>query len=298
MRRALPALLALALAGCTGPGAFVPRTDAVEARDTLEPLLKAARAAPDDRAAGEAWIAYLRQPDLALPADAELHRVRPESLGKALRAALPQLEATSAAWPDEARQVALEVGKLHGRSVAARLWLVALRDDAPSVAEQGRLLVNARSPAVADPRARRALLARALGAELLPSPGGLGPLARALYLEVLKDAGALAVAPDAPLPAFTGETEEASARLQARRPLLARELLASLDSAAPAQQDRFFGAASADPLVPRGAGALLARELGAAFIQELGSASAAVRLAPGEFRRHASRALERLASVP
>ncbi|HVE82807.1 MAG TPA: hypothetical protein VND93_08155, partial [Myxococcales bacterium] len=189
---------------------------------------------------------------------------------------------------------------LHGRSVSARLWLVALRDDAPLVAEQGRLLVNARSPSAADPRARRALLARALGAELLPSPGGLGLLARALYVETLEDAGALAVAPDAPLTAFTGETEEASARLRARLPLLARELLAALDSASPAQWDRFFGvgAASADPLVPRGAGALLARELGAAFIQDLGSASAAVRLAPGEFRRHASRALERLASAP
>lgn len=298
VRRAIPAALLLA-AACARPGAFVPRTDGLEVEDTVGPLASAVRGAPDERSAGEAWSAYLRRPELALPGEAGAGGVRPESLGKAVRASLPQLEAASAAFPAEAREVAAAVGKLHGRSVAARVWLVALRDDLPLVAEEGRVLLNARSPAIADPRARRALLARALGAGLLPSTGSsLGPLAGAVYVQALGAAAALAVSPDAPLAALTGRPEEESARLRARLPLLARELLAAMDSAAPAQVGRFFGAASADPLVPRGAGALLAVELGAALTRALGSPEKAVRLTPGEFRRQAAQALQRMSAGP
>ena len=299
MRHALAlaaaALLCAALA-CRTPGAFVPRMEGLEVEDTLGALARSVRGAKDDRAAGEAWSAYLERPELA--PDADLGAVKPESLGKAIRASLPQLEAVSAAAPGEAREVAAAVAKLHGRSVSARVWLVALRGDGPLEEENGRLLLNARSAAAADPKARQALLARAMGASLLPDTGSsLGPLAAAVYARSLGAAAALAVVPDAPLHALTGRPEEESARLRARLPLLARELLASLDSASPAQVDRFFGASGTDPLVPRGAGALLSVELGSALTGDLGSAEKAVRLTPGEFRRQASQALQRMTAA-
>src|SRR5262245_48236669 len=135
--------------------------EGLEVEDTLESLARAVREAKDDRAAGEVWAAYLRRPELAPPAEADLGGVKPESLGKAIRASLPQMEAVSAAGPGEAREVASAVAKLHGRSVSARVWLVALREDAPLEERSGRLLLNARSSAAAGPQARRALLARA-----------------------------------------------------------------------------------------------------------------------------------------
>jgi hypothetical protein len=262
-------------------------------RDELEPLLRAVRAAPDDRAAGEAWNRHLAE--VGLPAG----DVRPEPLGKAIRASLPQLESLSTALPADVREVASAVGAVHGRSVTARVWLVALPADTPLLDQPDRILLNARAPAAGDPLARRALLARAMSATLLPSTSGsLGPLAGTVYAQSLSAAAALAVAPGAPAAALTGRSDQDTAKLRARLPLLARELLASLDSAAPSQVDRFFGTSSADPLLPRGAGAFLCVELGAALTHDLGSAGKAVRLAPGEFRRHASQALQRLAAAP
>lgn len=284
MRSALPIAALLAITACRTPGAFTPRTDGVDVRDALEPLVQAVRAAPDDRAAGEAWSRSLA--DLGMPAEG----VKPESLGKAIRASLAQLESISTSGPSEAREVAAAVGTLHGRSVTARVWLAALRDDTPLLDQPDRLLLNARSPATAGARARRALLARAMSASLLPATAGsLGPLAGAVYRQSLSAAAALSVSP--------GGLED-DPKLRARLPLLARELLASLDSAAPAQVDRFFGASSADPLLPRGSGAFLCVELGAALTRDLGAAEKVVRLTPGEFRRHASQALQRLAAAP
>jgi len=276
--------LFLAVAACRTPGSFTPRTDGVDVRDALEPLIQAVRAAPDDRTAGEAWSRSLA--DLGMPVEG----VKPEPLGKAIRASLPQLESVSASGPSEAREVAAAVGSLHGRSVTARVWLAALRDDTITLDVQpDRIVLNARSSAAAEPRARRALLARAMSSSLLPpTSGSLGPLAGVVYRQSLCAAAALSVAP--------GGLED-DPRLRARLPLLARELLASLDSAAPAQVDRFFGA-TADPLLPRGSGAFLSTELGAALIQDLGTAEKVVRLTPGEFRRHASQALQRLAAAP
>lgn len=283
VRRAPALLLASTLAACRTPGAFTPSLGGLDVRDTLEPLVQAVRAAPDDRAAGEAWGRSLA--DLGMPAEG----VKPESLGKAIRASLAQLESISAAGPSEAREVAAAVGTLHGRSVTARVWLAALRDDTPLLDQPDRLLLNARSPATADPRARRALLARAMSGSLLPVADSLGPLAGTVYRQSLSAAAALSVSP--------GGLEE-DPKLRARLPLLARELLASLDSAAPTQVDRFFGASAADPLLPRGSGAFLCVELGAALTRDLGSAEKVVRLTPGEFRRHASQALQRLAAAP
>src|SRR5205814_110410 len=161
-------------------------------------------------------------------------------LGNAIRASLPQLDAISSTAPSETREVAASVSALHGRSVTAHVWLVALRDEAPLLEQPDRLLLNARSSTTADPRARRALLARAMGASLLPSTAGsLGPLAGTVYVQSLSAAAALAVAPGAPSSALTGRSEEDASRLRARLPPLAREMLAALDSAAPAQVDRF-----------------------------------------------------------
>ena len=93
--------------------------------DELEPLLRDVRAAPEDRAAGEAGSRALAK--LGLTAEG----VKPEALGKAIRASLPQLESISASGPSEVREVAAAVGELHGRSIKARVSLVALREDAP-----------------------------------------------------------------------------------------------------------------------------------------------------------------------
>jgi hypothetical protein len=284
VRRALLSSTLVVIAACRTPGSFTPRTDSVEVRDTLEPLIKAVRAAPDDRTAGEAWSRSLA--DLGMPADG----VKPESLGKAIRASLAQLESISASGPSEARDVAAAVGALHGRSVTAHVWLAALRDDLPLLDQPNRLLLNARSPATADPRARRALLARAMSASLLPSTeGSLGPLAGTVYRQSLSAAAALAVCP--------GGLDD-DPKLHPRLALLARELLASFDSAAPAQVERFFGPSTSDPLLPRGSGPFLCAELGAALTRDLGAAEKVVRLTPGEFRRLASQSLQRLASAP
>jgi hypothetical protein len=295
VRPALPiTLLTLAgIAACHTPGSFTPRVDGVEVRDELEPLLRGVRAAPDDRAAGEAWNRHIAE--VGLPTEG----VRPEPLGKAIRASFPQLESLSTALPADVREVASAVGALHGRSVGARIWLVALPADTPLLDQPDRILLNARAPAAANPLARRALLARSMSATLLPSTSGsLGPLAGTVYSRSLSAVAALTVVPGAPTSALTGRSEDDAARLRSRLPLLARELLASLDSAAPSQVDRFFGASSPDPLLPRGSGAFLCVELGAALTRDLGSAEKAVRLTPGEFRRHASQALQRLASAP
>jgi len=297
----------LSIAACRTPGSFTPRTDGVAVHDTLEPLVQAVRAAPDDRTAGEAWSKYLA--DRGMPVDG----VKPEALGKAIRASLPQLESISASAPSEVREVASAVGALHGRSVEVRVSLVALREDAPLLKkrhladdqdpvpldwrhggapqdeEPGVLFLNARSPGTAAPQARRALLAREMSAWLLPDADSLSPLASIVYFRAVSAAAALSVAP--------GGLED-DPKLRARLPLLARELLASLDSAAPSQVDRFFGTAPTDPLLPRGAGHFLCVELGAALTQDLGGAEKVVRLTPGEFRRHASQALQRLASAP
>src|SRR4051812_24260904 len=54
-RRLLLSSAILSIAACRTPGSFTPRTDGVDVRNTLEPLVQAVRAAPDDRTAGEAW---------------------------------------------------------------------------------------------------------------------------------------------------------------------------------------------------------------------------------------------------
>src|SRR3954464_13762715 len=63
VRPALPmALLTIAgAAACRPPGGFAPRPAVVGVRAELEPLLRAVRAAPDDRAAGEAWNRHIAQ---------------------------------------------------------------------------------------------------------------------------------------------------------------------------------------------------------------------------------------------
>src|SRR6185295_1821746 len=124
-RRLLLGSVILSIAACRTPGSFTPRTDGVDVRNTLEPLVQAVRAAPDDRTAGEAWSKYLAEG--GMPADG----VKPEALGKAIRASLPQLESISASGPSEVREVASAVGALHGRSVKARVSLEALREDVP-----------------------------------------------------------------------------------------------------------------------------------------------------------------------
>ncbi|HYV50246.1 MAG TPA: hypothetical protein VFA20_35570 [Myxococcaceae bacterium] len=307
-RRLLLGSVILSIAACRTPGSFTPRTDGVDVRNTLEPLVQAVRAAPDDRTAGEAWSKYLAEG--GMPADG----VKPEALGKAIRASLPQLESISASGPSEVREVASAVGALHGRSVKARVSLEALREDVPVLKkihlsdgqapvaldwrrggaavdeEPGVLFLNARSPATADPQARRALLAREMSAWLLPDADSLSPLASVVYFRSVSAAAALSISP--------GTHLDDDPKLRARLPLLARELLASLDSAAPSQVGRFFGAAPSDPLLPRGSGAFLCEELGAALTSDLGSAEKVVRLTPGEFRRHASQALQRLSSAP
>ncbi len=68
-----------------------------------------------------------------------------------------------------------------------------------------------------------------------------------------------------------------------RERLIASELLAAIDSASELEVARFFDPALKDPLVPRGAGPLIADRLYQRLAAELGSVTKPLGLSPQDF---------------
>jgi hypothetical protein len=88
-----------------------------------------------------------------------------------------------------------------------------------------------------------------------------------------------------------GIEEKELAQLKKREALVAKELLASLDTNRSSESARFFDLTVKDPLIPAGAGVYLADRLFQRIAGELGSTTRPLSLSSSEFLRHARRHL-------
>ena len=149
------------------------------------------------------------------------------------------------------------------------------------------LLFNARAPELSEPPARRVAMARALSQvlhrQMVSDSPSLTPLAARVWREGASLLATRQLLPDAFEPQLLGLKEDQLSKLRTREPMLARELLASLDSSREAELARFFDPKVKDPLLPRGAGPYLADRLFQRLAAELGSGVKPLRLSAGEF---------------
>ncbi len=310
MPRAL-ALVAVLLLGCpkrgpvTGLGdtrrvqlvntlpAFVQRLDAAEPQGT-EAVMRAWRA---DEAEHEAWLQAAR----ATPDDPGDNALRKQAVSPSTVLALAR--AFDADAPGEANALVKDIGRLFGGEPELTVVFTALRAGPPMHPGQwqGRalLLFNALSPELSEPVARQTALAHALYTALhrqRQGDGSLGPVARALYREGAAALATRQLVPRALEHQVLGVTPETLERLKAREALMAKELLASLDSGRESEAARFFSADVKDPLLPRGAGRFLADRVFQQLAERMGSAHKPLKLSAAEFSGMARAALLQLSS--
>lgn len=166
----------------------------------------------------------------------------------------------------------------------ARPWRAVLRG---SVSGTPAVLLNARHPELAAASTRRAVMARELFTAYhrtrVPESRSQGPLARRVFRE---GAAALAVrvlVADAPEQEILELPTAQLGVLRSRQALIARELLAAMDSASETEAARFFSADLKDPLLPRGAGRFISDRIFQRLARQMGSLEQPLRMAPNDF---------------
>jgi hypothetical protein len=177
-----------------------------------------------------------------------------------------------------------------------RAWTSVFRGERSG---QPVLLFNARAPDLATPQARRGVFARELfrllHASWVPDSPSLSPLSREVFRSGAASFAARQLAPQAPEPALLGVDERQLSKLHAREAVIAKELLAGLDSASSTEAARFFDLELADPLLPPGSGRFVSDRVYQRIAEAEGSLDAPLRMSAADFLRRARPALERLA---
>ncbi|MBX5481253.1 MAG: hypothetical protein IRZ16_05295 [Myxococcaceae bacterium] len=220
-------------------------------------------------------------------------------------AVLALVEPFEASAPGEAKALiaAFEqrIGQLPPAVVAfgvARPWQTVFK----GTAADGRpiLLFNARHPDLAQPAVRRAVMARQLfqlyHEVRVPESRSQGPLARRIFREGAAMLAVRALVADAPEQEILGVDPRQLGRLKKQQALIARELLAALDSANEAEVARFFSPDVKDPLLPRGAGRFIADRIFQKLARDVGSLERPLKMTPNEFQQRARPILADLAS--
>lgn len=278
----------------------------VEVRNTLPTLVQSLEAG---QPLLETWLAYESSHEKLLraagaeprdPGDPVLHK-----LAASPEAILALLKPVSARGPDETRaQLAVLETRLgpmpplviaFGASRTLQPVFGARLDDRPLI------FLNARDPHLAQEAPRQAIIARELFSawQRERTPGGdqLGPLARRVYREGAAHFAARTTVPDLRETDLFGMDERRLVALRARQALIARELLAGLESSSEAEAARFFSDDVRDPLLPPGAGPFIAERLYQRLAADLGSLDRPLQLSPDEFLQRARPALQALASA-
>ena len=269
----------------------------VELVDTL-PALAAALAAPS-ASTRVTLTGYARQ-HRALFAAAG---VTPDLNGLEVPGLSQRLEVFEAEAPGELNALINDLAAKLGRTPRLKVAFAAVGAKRPVCAGTlegtALLLVDGADTALTTPAGRRTWLARALfkalQLELQGPPASLSPLTARLFQEGAAMLAARLLVPNALEHQVLGIDAAALSRVRSRQPLLAKELLAGLDSAKESEVGRFFGATSTDPLVPLGAGAFLADQLFQRLAAEDGSSTAPLRLSPADFPARARKVLGELA---
>lgn len=163
------------------------------------------------------------------------------------------------------------------------------------------LLLNGRHPELSTSSRREALLARELfrawhAQRTLPS-GSLAVVATHVYREGAVAFAARQLAPGSSEADVLGLTETQLSAARKRERLIARELLASIDSASTTEAARFFDPSVKDPLVPPGGGAFVSDRLYQRLASEAGSAAKPLLLTPQDFLSRARKHLLAMASA-
>jgi hypothetical protein len=281
----------------------------VEIRNTLPPLLGALEVglATTPHGPREAWLAYeaAHGPLLSAagaqvedPGEAQLHK-----LAASAEALLALMTPVSEAGPGEAQRLVEAFEEKLGGFPPMTVAFGASRggEQAYRGAQGGRplLFLNARHPLMGPPGARQALLARELfGAwQRARGPEGarMDPLAGRVWREGAAHFAARTTVPDLREPDLFGIDEKRLAAMRSRQALLARELLAGLDSSSEAELERFFSDAVKDPLLPLGSGPFISERLYQRLAADLGSLERPLKLSPAEFLQRARPALQAMA---
>ena len=133
--------------------------------------------------------------------------------------------------------------------------------------------------------------------KIRPDSPSLGPVARRLYREGATLLAVRQLVPRVFEEQLLGVDPGSLQHLRNRQALLAKELLAALDSRSDAEAERFFDPKVKDPLLPSGAGLFLADQLYQKLAGELGSTTRPLELDAGEFARRARKILLELSQA-
>ena len=312
MRRAVPAALLLLSFACAHSRESFKLGPAgeLEVKDTLPRFLQSLRshATPVPEGPLAAWGEYERvQAELLQAAGALGHDPGDQQLRKlsvSPTAVLQLVEAFDASAGADLGGLAQELERQLGGVPAMVVALAVARGPAPVFrgmwAGRPLLLINARHPDFIVPEARLATLARELFTALHrtrePDSASLSPLAQRVFRE---GAGSLAtrqLVPRALEHQILAMEESRLARLRGHEPLIAKELLAALDSGSEAEVARFFDGAVKDPLLPAGAGPFVSDRLYQCLTRELGSTQKALQVDGAAFLSKARRHLAEMAA--
>lgn len=294
---AISAALAAACAPGQRPAYMEPlRTDErVQRLDTLPQFLSRLRAELETGKVQDAWLAYdADNAKLLAAAAASSDDPGNEKLIRLVvstDAVLDLVQAFDAAVPGELDALLARMTELFGApphvtiafavTIEPRTYFTGAFGGAPL------LLLNARHPDLAESPARRAVMARELfrifQQERQADSPSLGPLATRIYREGAACFAARQLVPDALEYQVLGVDEEKLVVARARERLIAKELLAVIDSASELEVTRFFDPSLKDPLIPSGAGPLIADRLYQRLAAELGSVTKPLDLSPQDF---------------
>ncbi len=278
--------------------------------DTLPPLL-AALQAPDagDVAATERALLAYEAAHAPLLDGAGVERPTPDQrltkLAVSREALVSLLRGYEQRAGEELTDVASRAEPLLGSLPRLTVAFAVLREDGPQARGtwegQPLIVFNARSMAWTEPFARRTGFAQAvflsLHRERLADSQSLGELATRVWRT---GAGLLAtrvLVPDAREHQVLAISEEALPRLRQREAVIARELLASLDSASPTELARFFDPEVKDPILPPGAGAFISDRIYQRLAAKLGSTVQPLFLDPNDFLARARPLLVEMAQA-
>jgi hypothetical protein len=203
----------------------------------------------------------------------------------------------NALWTDLARTLGLEP-KCRIALAVTREMRVAWRG---TYANAPLVLFNAAHPALTAPASRQAAFARELLRVLHearePDTGSLSPLARQLWREGAATLAARKMVPRAQENEVLGVRETDLTKLRGRESLIAKELLASLESAREVEAARFFDAAVKDPVLPPSSGPFIADRLYQRLSAEMGSIERPLRLSAPEFLQRSRKHLVEMTSA-
>lgn len=281
----------------------------VEVVDTLPELQEALTAPAEDEGerTREAWQTWERKHAEVLAAAGATPEDPGDVLLRKLSANPETLEILLRSFTDTAhadvRGTAVDLEKKLGPLPPVQLVLGVARPWQPVFRgtrdRRAVVLLNARHPALATSAGRRVAVARALFSVLhesrVPDSKSLGPLAQRVLREGAASLAVRMLVSDVTEEEALDVSGEQLPTLRKREALLARELLAAIDSAAPVELHRFFSADVKDPLLPRGAGRYIADRLFQRLAQETGSLERPLRLSPAEFLQRTRPVLHQMA---